>query len=97
MAAFLFYGEDVFRPISSLSGGEKGRVSLAKLMLSHANFLILDEPTSGLDGANMQRVARCLNDQAQKGKAILLITHDLELLQLCAQHALRMDELKKNF
>ena len=41
LAAFLFYGEDVFRPISSLSGGEKGRVSLAKLMLSHANFLIL--------------------------------------------------------
>lgn len=46
LAAFLFYGEDVFRPISSLSGGEKGRVSLAKLMLSHANFLILDEPTT---------------------------------------------------
>ena len=49
LAAFLFYGEDVFRPISSLSGGEKGRVSLAKLMLSHANFLILDEPTNHLD------------------------------------------------
>ena len=48
LAAFLFTGDDVFKQISSLSGGERGRVSLAKLMLSEANFLILDEPTNHL-------------------------------------------------
>ena len=49
LAAFLFTGDDVFKRISDLSGGERGRVSLAKLMLSEANFLILDEPTNHLD------------------------------------------------
>ena len=49
LAAFLFTGDDVFKQIRELSGGERGRVSLAKLMLSHANFLILDEPTNHLD------------------------------------------------
>ena len=63
-------------------------------MAKDPEILILDEPTSGLDGANMQRVARALQKQAQAGKAILLITHDLELLALCAQSALRMNVLK---
>ena len=54
LAAFLFTGDDVFKEISALSGGERGRVSLAKLMLSEANFLILDEPTNHLDIASKE-------------------------------------------
>ena len=78
----------------SLSGGQKQRLVIACAMAKDPEILILDEPTSGLDGANMQRVACALKKQAQAGKAILLITHDLELLALCAQSALRMNELK---
>lgn len=78
----------------SLSGGQKQRLVIACAMAKDPAILILDEPTSGLDGANMQRVARALEKQAQAGKAVLLITHDLELLSLCAQSALRMNELK---
>ena len=78
----------------SLSGGQKQRLVIACAMAKDPAILILDEPTSGLDGANMQRVACALEKQAQAGKAVLLITHDLELLSLCAQSALRMNELK---
>ena len=55
LAAFLFTGDDVFKRIKDLSGGERGRVSLAKLMLSNANFLILDEPTNHLDITSKRR------------------------------------------
>lgn len=78
----------------SLSGGQKQRLVIACALAKDPEILILDEPTSGLDGANMRRVARALNEQAALGKAVLLITHDLELLALCAQSALRMSELK---
>ena len=73
MAAFLFYGEDVFRPISSLSGGEKGRVSLAKLMLSHANFLILDEPTNHLDLNSISWLETYLMNY---NGAVFIVSHD---------------------
>ena len=68
---------------------------IACALAKNPTILILDEPTSGLDGANMQRVAKALKEQAKLGKAVLLITHDLELLALCADQALRMNTLKK--
>ena len=79
----------------SLSGGQKQRLVIACALAKNPDILILDEPTSGLDGANMKRVADALREQADRGKAVLLITHDLELLALCADQALRMNSLKK--
>ena len=73
LAAFLFTGDDVFKPISSLSGGEKGRVSLAKLMLSEANFLILDEPTNHLDIASKEILEEALNSYTG---TVFCVSHD---------------------
>ena len=73
LAAFLFTGDDVFKQISSLSGGERGRVSLAKLMLSEANFLILDEPTNHLDIASKEILEEALNSYTG---TVLYVSHD---------------------
>ena len=73
LAAFLFTGDDVFKQISALSGGERGRVSLAKLMLSEANFLILDEPTNHLDIASKEILEEALNSYTG---TILYVSHD---------------------
>lgn len=73
LAAFLFTGEDVFKKISDLSGGERGRVSLAKLMLSNANFLILDEPTNHLDITSKEILEQALNDYEG---TVLYVSHD---------------------
>ena len=73
LAAFLFTGDDVFKVISSLSGGERGRVSLAKLMLSEANFLILDEPTNHLDIAYKEILEEALNSYTG---TVLYVSHD---------------------
>lgn len=73
LAAFLFTGDDVYKLIGDLSGGERGRVSLAKLMLSEANFLILDEPTNHLDVASKEILEKALNDYTG---TVLYVSHD---------------------
>ena len=73
LAAFLFTGDDVFKRIGDLSGGERGRVSLAKLMLSEANFLILDEPTNHLDIASKEILENALK---QYTGTVFYVSHD---------------------
>ena len=73
LAAFLFTGDDVFKLIADLSGGERGRVSLAKLMLSEANFLILDEPTNHLDIVSKEILEQALNRYTG---TVLYVSHD---------------------
>ncbi len=73
LAAFLFTGDDVFKLIRDLSGGERGRVSLAKLMLSEANFLILDEPTNHLDITSKEILEQALTHYTG---TVLYVSHD---------------------
>ena len=73
LAAFLFTNDDVFQPIHTLSGGERGRISLAKLMLSNANFLILDEPTNHLDIVSKEILENAL---VQYTGTVLYVSHD---------------------
>ncbi len=91
LAAFLFTGEDVFKQISSLSGGEKGRVSLAKLMLSGANFLILDEPTNHLDITSKEILEEALNNFEG---TLLYVSHDRYFVNKTAHRILELTDCK---
>ncbi len=88
LAAFLFTGEDVFKVIKTLSGGERGRLSLAKLMLSEANFLILDEPTNHLDITSKEILEDALN--AYTG-TVLYVSHDRYFINRTAHRILDLN------
>ena len=89
LAAFLFTEDDVFKRIGDLSGGEKGRVSLAKLMLSEANFLILDEPTNHLDIASKEILEEALN---QYTGTVLFVSHDRYFINKTATRILDLTQ-----
>ena len=87
LAAFLFTGDDVFKRISDLSGGERGRVSLAKLMLSEANFLILDEPTNHLDITSKEILEDALRHYTG---TVLYVSHDRYFINQTATRILEL-------
>ena len=87
LAAFQFTGDDVYKLIGDLSGGEKGRVSLAKLMLSEANFLILDEPTNHLDITSKEILEKAVNDYTG---TVLYVSHDRYFINQTATRILEL-------
>lgn len=88
LAAFLFTGDDVFKRIDNLSGGERGRMSLAKLMLSESNFLILDEPTNHLDITSKEILEDALNAYAG---TVLYVSHDRYFINRTANRILDLN------
>jgi ATP-binding cassette, subfamily F, member 3 len=90
LARFLFTGEDVFKPVEVLSGGERGRLALAKLALSGANLLLLDEPTNHLDIPS-QEILQGVLDEFQG--TILLVSHDRYLIDALATQIWEIDEV----
>lgn len=89
LAAFLFTGDDVFKTISSLSGGERGRLSLAKLMLSNANFLILDEPTNHLDVYSKEILEDALKEYTG---TVFYVSHDRYFVNQTATRILELEQ-----
>lgn len=87
LAAFLFTGDDVFKRIKDISGGEKGRVSLAKLMLSEANLLILDEPTNHLDITSKEILENAINNYTG---TVLYVSHDRYFINKTATRILNL-------
>ncbi len=87
LAAFLFTGDDVFKRVGDLSGGERGRLSLAKLMLSEANFLILDEPTNHLDITSREILENALRSYTG---TVFFVSHDRYLINTTATRILEL-------
>ena len=85
LASFLFKGEEVFKPLAKMSGGERARVSLLKLMLKGANLLLLDEPTNHLDAASREELERTLLDYSG---TLLIISHDRYFINKLADRVL---------
>lgn len=91
LATFMFTGEDVFKRVSDLSGGEKGRLSLAKLMLSEANLIILDEPTNHLDMASKEILENAINNYTG---TVLYVSHDRYFINQTASRILELTNTK---
>jgi ATP-binding cassette, subfamily F, member 3 len=91
LAAFLFYGDDVFKKISLLSGGEKGRLSLLLLMLGQGNFLLLDEPTNHLDMDSREMLEDAL---CEFDGTVLFVSHDRYFINKVANRVLDMKREK---
>ncbi len=89
LASFMFYGEDVFKPISVLSGGEKVRLQLAKILKKNPNFLILDEPTNHMDIVGKESLELLLNEY--KG-TVLVVSHDRFFINKIADSLLVFNE-----
>ncbi len=90
LGRFLFTGDDIFRPVKSLSGGEKSRLALAKIFFNPANFLILDEPTNHLDIPSVKMLEQALNDF---NGSVLAISHDRYFLDNTVKKILAVEDL----
>lgn len=88
LAKFLFFGEDVFKPVSALSGGEKGRLSLAKLIYSEKNVLVLDEPTNHLDIPSRESLENALDEYTG---TVIVVSHDRYFLDKIATQMLSFE------
>ncbi|MGD8305802.1 MAG: ABC-F family ATP-binding cassette domain-containing protein [Ignavibacteria bacterium] len=91
LGAFLFHGDDVFKQVGVLSGGEKSRVALARILLTKSNFIILDEPTNHLDISSIKVLQKAL--EQFKG-SLILVSHDIDFLRPIAD---RVVEIRKGF
>lgn len=89
LGSFLFKGDDVFKELSTFSGGERARVALLKLMLAGSNFLLLDEPTNHLDTGSREALENTLNDYEG---TLLIISHDRYFINKLADRVLYLDQ-----